>query len=949
MADFSVKITLAASSPVPAYNVAPWVNGLLNISAGEATGGEISGLLADCSPVGEYADIARGGNYAAVDDFTVSIMAVTEAGVKWWNAFQAAGAVLNGARVELWDMTALVCRAVGSVESAVLSGLEVRVTCESITIQRHKEIPTRRLTAAEFPGLSESFEGSAVPIVYGPAERLEPASFLTEPEYITALLILTGSRPTEYIRRKSTFLASYVGVPPATITVLPVVTTISATDLIPEIADALAAGKLYLEISDGTGAGQERKVTEISRTTGTTADGVFEVCANMTLAVPLATIPDETSEIRLLRRDVGAVLAVADEGVVSQVRDAEYDSPMPFAQTTVAAGIVAADVSAEFASGESYQSVDYHVPTDNFGIAALSDGLSASAPNVARGYGIGEFSGGEIVAELFCRSRIDLKTIDNDIINKNPDVYGLVSMEVLGYPAEQIEAIYLQAKAIRWDGSVEQIGVVTDISLIPGKAVNCYSPAMASDGVPGNFTGYAVKLNLERPVSHYESILIGATFRGALTYIIGGDRYTPQPVFSDGHVTFVNGQTYITWDAAVSSDYSHGRNPLIDDLQWISPFDTTYPAVTAFYDDKIRDFADPYAGLAAQDMYQVTGITFISGTTYRIDLDKAISCPSGTYAARIVSQYVIDTSSGVGPPVSVNEYESGLAFVFGEIPQNSVFLASMKSGRASSETPITLAKYAAADILSRDLGLTGSEVDTASFAALPDDPIRMSIVEVERSDEILARMAREFNWIISHDGTGKERAVTWLDRVGSGSDWSISSADIVADSVVVSSSDLADIVCEPQTAWDWTFSDEFREKGRITDITVSPSSLNAGNYLKTISGFGDFATSLAIFTALHESYQKSLERGQQSIEYRYGGDPAALYVGDLAAWCSVRKTIVDLKVPENRAAAACVVGDRITISHKRVTNGAAKLGTIVGRWWHPVDGVVQILTMMDPE
>lgn len=946
MADFAVKITLAASSPVPTYNVAPWVSGVLRMASGDATGTDLSGLLTDLSPIGEYADIARGGNYAAIEDWSLAMMAVY-GGAKWWLAFGTAGASMLGAIVEVIDTTAATTRAVGVVTAAKLAGSEVAVTCESVATKRHKEIPTRRITAVEFPGLTEQFEGAVVPIVYGPAERLEPASFLTEPEYIPALEIFTGAA---YIQRTSTFIATHAGVSTPTITLAPIAVALYTPDPPPEIDDAFSAGKLYLQISEGTGAGQERKVSAITYTSGTTPGDVFQVCANMTLAVPLATVPDETSEIRLIRREVGAVLAVCDEGIVSQVQDAEYNSTMPFSRVTIATGIVAADISAEFASGESYQSIDYQTPGENFGIVALTDGVSAGAPNVARGYGIGLASGSEYCAELFCRSRINLSSVDNETIDKNPDVYGLVSMEVLGYPTEQIEAIYLQAKAIRWDGSVEQIGVVTDIPLIPGKAVNCYSPAMASDGVPGNFTGYAAKLNLERPISHYESILVGATFRGALTYIIGGDRYTPQPVFSDGPVTFVNGQTYITWDAAVSSDYAHGRNPLIDDLQWISPFDATYPSITAFYDDKIRDFADNYAGLAAQDMYQVTGIAFISGTTYRIDLDKAISCPSGTYEARIVSQFIVGGSSGIGPPVSVNEYESGLAFVFGEIPQNSVFLASMASGRAASGTPVTLAKDAAVDIMKRDLGLTSAEIDEASFAALPNTPIRMAIAEAENSGEIIARMAREFNWIVGHNGAGKERAKTWLDRVGTSDvDWSVSSADVLKDSLIQSMTSIGDVICEPRTEWDWTVADGFRESGYITDITMLPASLTADNYLRTISGFGDYATSLAVFTALHNAYKEVLERGPQAVEYQYGGDPAALYVGDLAAWCAARKLIFDFKVSEAAAAAACVVGDRIAIAHKRATNNVTKYGTICGRWWHPMDGAVQILAMMDPE
>lgn len=951
MADFAVRIQLAASSPVPAYNVTPWSAGFLAVSSGEATT-ETTGLLLDCSPVGEYADIARGGNYAAVGEWTVTMHAATPAGTKWWEAFSAAGASLYGARVELWDTTANVCRAVGTVTEAKRNGVVVDISCESISVQRHKEIPTRKLTAEEFPGLTEEFEGYAVPIVYGPAERLEPASFLTEPEALDSLMYVPA--PYVFIMRPATFIAIYSGAPASTIDSIPVVVCASS-DLfayqIDAVDQAFAAGKLYVRITDGTGSGQERKVETLSYTAGTTSGGVYEKVAIVGVASPLETAADETSEIRFYRRDVGAVLAVCDEGEVSEVRDSEYDSPVPFAPSLVGTDVVAADVSAEFAAGENYQSIQYLRPSEVFGITALQDGLCASGQNVARGYGIAEGGpgGGTYFADLFCRSRLDLATVDGEWITRGPDIYALVSLAVQWPTPAEIEGIYIQAKAIRWDGSEEFVWLITDKLIDDGPSVNCFSPAMAADGTAGNFAGYAAKIDLARPLTHYRSILIGAAFRGALTYIFGEDRYTPQPGYWDGPIPFVNGQSYIVWDNAVLKipPGRPGEDAIADGLLWISPANF-YEARNALDDNTIYSVADNYNGLASSDMYRVTSIELISGEVYRVNLDKPITCPSGNYDARCVTQDMLDHTS-IGEPLEVNEYESGFALSFGEVAQDSVFLASMRSGRKSGGTPIIYAKDAAVDLMTRDLGLGSGEIDTASFAALPNDEIRMSIVDVERTDEIIARMAREFNWIVSHDGSGKERAVTWLDRVGTASsDWAITSADVVKDSMQISMTDIKDIICEPQTEWDWTFSDGYRQKGAVNDITFSPASLTSANYLRYISGFGDFASASAIFTVLNNLYKVSLERGHQSVQYMYGGSPLTLYVGDLADWCAVRKTLLDFKIPEDRASAASVVGDRISISHRRVGTGGVKYGTICGRWWHPVDGVVQLLVMLDP-
>ena len=132
-------------------------------------------------------------------------------------------------------------------------------------------------------------------------------------------------------------------------------------------------------------------------------------------------------------------------------------------------------------------------------------------------------------------------------------------------------------------------------------------------------------------------------------------------------------------------------------------------------------------------------------------------------------------------------------------------------------------------------------------------------------------------------------------------------------------------------------------------MTVDPDSLTSGNYLGTISGFGDFAESKAILQDLQEAYSVSLKRGEKSLEWRYGGDPLILYIDSCRMWWAAsRKRLLDFKVHENHAAMASVVGDRVKVTHRRATAGIAVYGTLAGRWWHPVDGTVQLLVMLDP-
>lgn len=148
MADFGVRITLSASSPVPTYNVAPWVSGVLKMTAGAPVSGWTSGQLIEVSPVGERVDIAQGGNYAEVSDFVCTVSA------GWWLAFQAAGASLSGALVEVgaFSGSTFTPRWSGVVSDNSWQGAELRITAESLITNRHRQIPTRIVTAQEFPG-----------------------------------------------------------------------------------------------------------------------------------------------------------------------------------------------------------------------------------------------------------------------------------------------------------------------------------------------------------------------------------------------------------------------------------------------------------------------------------------------------------------------------------------------------------------------------------------------------------------------------------------------------------------------------------------------------------------------------------------------------------------------------------------------------------------------------
>lgn len=105
MADYGVKITLAALSPIPNYTGGIWINGSAWLCSGEApTVDWINGALVSVSAIGERVDVARGGNYAETSDATVTIESTH------WKAFDAAGASIYGARLLSWGSLRVMAR-----------------------------------------------------------------------------------------------------------------------------------------------------------------------------------------------------------------------------------------------------------------------------------------------------------------------------------------------------------------------------------------------------------------------------------------------------------------------------------------------------------------------------------------------------------------------------------------------------------------------------------------------------------------------------------------------------------------------------------------------------------------------------------------------------------------------------------------------------------------------
>lgn len=933
MADYGVRITLAASSPLPTMNDFPFTSGVAQFSSGEAVAGWTSGLLLDSpSPLGEQVDISQGGNYASIDDFDCTLLAT------WWPSFELVGASLYGALVEVGTITfgTFTHRWSGTVSDISWQGAELRVSAESLITQRHRVLPSRILTRQEFPALPADAEGSPVPIVYGAVERMKPVSLLADRDYLTAMNIYAGGATTP-IERSTTFIADSSGASPATLTVVSFVYFIGAVDAASpdlDFDDAVwwqeTEGTVYVEIFSGTGSGQVRRITAYGTSGSNTIDGNLVRWIPCTLASPLDTLPDQTSGIRFYLQPTAAVLAIADEAatesVVAEVDGKPY--PIGFAPGTME-DVVTADVSAEFVAGEDYSAIFYKRPSSTFGISALSDGLTASSGFAASIMPVQSASVTEAVYDYLCRGKILVNDLPDSVVSESPSV---AVMFAAATPADGLFEVVLYAQL--WDGSVERVQEFEYVNVF-SEDRSTYSSAILPDGTPGNYSSWAIPVTLAKPMASYSELQFTVAYRSGIA-----DNLSLSTA-----ITWTNGGTSVV----VSYDPT---------LYGIAIGDMARPYTDAVVPSTLSDVF-MYGERSGLDAFggdsslwrEITGITSIGSGQWRIDLDAAISIATGSYGTILVSASVF---------ASVTMYECGMAFAFGAIPQDAQFLASTSSGRTygahwttlpagvSYGDPITEARDMARDMMIRDLGL--SYTDVLGYYDLPDATASAVLDQQEDSAKTLARMCQEFNWIGAHDLAGRETATAWLERLyTTDSDYTVTTADMVEGSISgVDATSLDDVVTLPRVSWSSTQADGFREQGTVTDCTVDPDDLDSSNYLRTITGFGDFATALEAYQILHEAWKRSGVRRPGTFEYRYGGNPTDLLFPARMEWAASRKDILTFRVNELHPSSAAYCGQRIAVSHKRYTGGGTVYGTLVAIYWYPGQGQSQLTVMLDP-
>lgn len=951
---YAIRMTLSETSPLPSYSGGIWSSGIASLSVSEMTEGWTSGIVISCGDIGEKVDISTGGNYAMMEDVDFVISA------NGWIDF-ASSASIDGARVEIGQIDSgfLTTRWTGVVASADLVGAEVRVTCEPVSSLRHKSIPAKRVNSSVFASITGGADAGVLPIAYGQNDRVALAKIPIEPSYLDCFYsFLDGGAVTTH---KTTFVTAYVSdyqirvaisgyVTPAAGPIPPVV-TYPSTCWINESASV----QQYIEVIDGAGKGQVRPI--VARSLNTPSLALNEAIVVVNESTPFDTPLDQSSRVRIYSSASTSPLVAADEFALSRIVtdvDGEEFAVSGSVKADGSASVI--DISKEFAIGKSYQAIRDIPGVIDASRAWLKDGVSATGSDVSclpTTVVLNDPFRNPRAGDYICKTVIHPPTIDLDKIVDNSALKVLYSFRSEN---TSIKSCIVHIRADRYTGEMDDRNIVfarTCETFSPG-LVNAYNTALRGDGDDGNYALHAYPVaGLPLPLGAYKKISAWVTVCEREGFDI------PPPIFENGEV-YVEGSGR---GGHTETSYAGG---------------TVMGAVGARFPDGYRvrciltDTHTPYTYPVNTDQEYSAPIE-IAGTLWRTVTGATVD-GDGNYYHSIDAPFPTATARGhyiwVPPSyfVDIEECESSIAIAYGDIPASSQFSAYLDSGRefgsawaslplgVSNGDPITTAPFAAADLMYRDIGIPASDVNQASFAGLPADPIHAVIDSVEQSADIYARLCEEFNWIGAHDSQGREIAKRWLNRVGTtGYDYTVLNADIMSGSIyALESSAKEDLISIPSIKFSRTTTDGFRRLASIYGFAISPDDMDSSNYLDHTYGFDDFTQAHQAYAILYAAHTSTGSSSSGGIELSYSGDAQGLIIDSgRLKWAASRKPIITFSVLCTHAAAWAEIGSRLRVTHRRYAP-VRIYGTLVARYWMPGSvsepnrNRVQLTVMFDP-
>lgn len=935
MADFGVRITLSASSSLPSYTAGIWSNGVAKLSSGAAVGsGWATSALISCSPLGERADLSGGGNIVETSEASIVIESTQ------WPAFQAAGASIYGALVEVGTLSGPTLTVLwsGVVADAEWSGPALSLSVESIASRRHREIPRLSVTSDDLDGLTVDPAGTPIPLVYGTVERAKPVR-LQSTRSLSGMILRGSSGEIEYqttgIYPYGTNTVEFVSIVAARNTI------ISSDAFAGTWYEALLAGAaVYMDVIGGTGSGQRRQLISTGETY---SDGINPktFAAKCAVTVDLVTALDRTSVIRLDVIEKLVNLGVADEATVSRVYvdNGRTEFEIPFTQSTVQ-GFVTADASPEFWDGEKMTSAVTVRGSETWGVPELVDGISKTGRTIRSPGTSGFPASGQY--DVFCRTKITYDQIPKDAIDSNAACKVCLSFDLSDLPVNSpgFTEVGFSLCAYVFDFYGTRHDIRGEPKLDPtdkpftgdGNTCNAFGGFNSADGDPGNYSLGKISLPLPIPLSEVASIVTGIV-----------------PVCNQGQAVDLflcivsSGSNVVVAQTSVPGGFAVGqwiRQRRSDNLDFGMPVsDTSYSIYKA---DAWRQ------------------ILFIAGNQLTVSDCEDWDIGSAIQFMRLPDSAMFD----------VVEREAALSFEFGETSTDSEFLADATGRRYSDaiwptlsgvEDPegeavatgdtIATARSAALDLMYRDLELGAGDVDASSFLALAPDAIHWIQPNKINSREAMGQMAREFGWVIAHDYQGRETATDLLGRVGSSSfDVEVANADIIAGSIEgVQATSIEDIVTLPQVFGLWTQADGARLSYGVKDLSIAPAALTSGNFRDHVFGFAEFSADVVEFYEFfHAGKSLSGVERAESIEIKmHDGRHGYDMMRRRFAWISRRKPLLTFLVTEDHVARLSHVGQRVKVTHRRYAPGGL-FGVLAAKYWYPQQGNISLTVMIDP-
>lgn len=858
----AVRITLSASSNAPTYTGGPFAGGVAQMNTRRTVAGWGSEWVISVGAFGESVDLSLGGNYAQLSSSSLTIAAGT-----WWASLRGAGGAVEGALVEIGTLTTggtFTVMWTGYARAVSCDGLALSVECESALSQRHKSVPTY---ADAGSGVVSS------PLVYGNRVESKVTTTGIGIEYIDI-----GARSTvyHYDRAKPTDYSD-THFPGGNYTsAVKEVTQLSATSLNEniEVSATVAAGSITIN----------RDVVAFQDKQFIYGEGVADL-------LPKISTVDSAFDWESRIAD-GNLFFEVDNGTTKVY--VKIDS---FASTT-------ADATIEQMIGDP--SPDWPGNANNFG-DVFYDVVGSGYTNIdtvrTRTFLVSP-------PEATQTGKVRLFAADV-VVSSDTETFG-IDYKGLYVPFTETSP---GSKMWRvWNYNLGNLSLYT-CPWVPAISLSGSNRGVISDGTS------ATSFHIDAYYARLDTPAFAALFQ------------TPTNPFADAS------EVYFFIDASMQID---DFNPLVSNagitclFQYINEMGViissqtievvraangvssasinNYPA-SSNYD------SGSYAGFAAKQIK----LTVPNGTTdIRVTLGCALPIDvQPGYDLNALGSMTVRQMTIV--PVFAPIWDTISSST--QIVQNGRTISTAwPSPAATGDTlgdVIDSQRNIMLDLYYSQLGLTNSQVDTTSFAAVPYRSASLVLASSQNSDAVIAQLCADADLVGYHKRDGKEAAREMYKYVGTTTyAWT---AEALLDSGSVVPLPVNKFAPAPilNASTDWV-TGQPQVVAAINDPSTTSATLTPTNYLQYAPGYLDYSIAVEAQRLANDGYKRHGLKDRTTINAPTWADVGISgldnnWVGSehpvsRLAWITARKDVYQCEIDADAFPITAAVGDHIKIT-----------------------------------